>query len=114
MTGGMRTIIYPVADLDAAKGIFGGLLGVMPYMDEPYYVGFNVGDQNVGLDPNGHGKGMLGPTGYWHVDHIQAALDHLLSGGATTVHDIADVGGGKLVAAARDGDGNVIGLLQMP
>jgi predicted enzyme related to lactoylglutathione lyase len=114
MTAGMRTIMYPVADLDAAKSLYGELFGVEPYMDESYYVGYNVADQNIGLDPNGHSKGMSGPTGYWHVDDIEAALDGLVARGATKVQEITDVGGGKLIATAQDPDGNVIGLLQMP
>jgi predicted enzyme related to lactoylglutathione lyase len=114
MTAGMRTIMYPVADLDAAKSLYGELFGVEPYMDESYYVGYNVADQNIGLDPNGHSKGMSGPTGYWHVDDIKAALDGLVARGAAKVQEITDVGGGKLIATAQDPDGNVIGLLQMP
>lgn len=114
MTAGMRTIMYPVVDLDAAKNLYGELFGVEPYMDEAHYVGYNVEDQNIGLDPNGHSKGMTGPTGYWHVDDIEAALDGLVARGATKVQEITDVGGGKLIATAHDADGNVIGLLQMP
>jgi predicted enzyme related to lactoylglutathione lyase len=114
MTAGMWTIMYPVADLDAAKSLYGELFGVEPYMDESYYVGYNVADQNIGLDPNGHSKGMSGPTGYWHVDDIEAALDGLVARGATKAQEITDVGGGKLIATAQDPDGNVIGLLQMP
>lgn len=114
MTSGMRTIMHPVSDLDAAKRLYGGLFDVEPYMDEPYYVGYNVGDQDVGLDPNGHAKGMTGPTGYWHVDDIETSLDVLIAGGATKVQDVTDVGGGKLIATVRDIDGNAIGLLQMP
>src|SRR5437879_1730656 len=55
MASGLETIIYPVKDLAAAKQLFGTAFGVPPYIDEPYYVAFNVGGQDVGLDPNGHG-----------------------------------------------------------
>ena len=48
----ISTVIYPVKDLGA--GTLYGVLGVAPAQDEPYYVGFRVGDQDVGLDPNGH------------------------------------------------------------
>ena len=34
-------------------------------MDEPYYVGYKVAGQDVGLDHNGHSQGMTGPLGYW-------------------------------------------------
>src|SRR5438093_9904285 len=114
MTSGMKTVIYPVKDIAAAKQLYGKLLDVAPSMDEVYYVGFDVEGQHVGLDPNGHGKGMTGPVGYWHVDDINKSLEALLEAGAETQEPIRDVGGGKLVATVRDADGNLIGLLQTP
>ncbi len=113
MTSGMRTVIYPVKDLDRAKALYGKLLGVAPQMDEAYYVGFNVGGQHVGLDPHGHSQGMTGPVGYWHVDDIEQRLERLLDAGAEAQQAITDVGGGKLVASVN-ADGNVIGLIQSP
>ncbi|MFD9942627.1 VOC family protein [Nonomuraea sp. NPDC059023] len=112
MTHGIKTVIHPVKDLTAAKAMFGALLGVEPYMDEPYYVGFSVNGQDIGLDPQGHRKGMSGPVAYWHVDDIEASLRALLDAGATTSQEVKDVGGGKLVASVTDADGNVIGLIQ--
>jgi hypothetical protein len=32
------------------------------HADQPYHVGFRTGEQ-VGLDPNGHAKGMTGRSG---------------------------------------------------
>lgn len=112
MTSGMKTVMYPVKDIAAAKQLYGKLFGVAPDMDEVYYVGFTVGGQHVGLDPNGHAKGMTGPVGYWHVDDINATLGALLAAGAETQQPVNDVGGGKLIATVTDVDGNVIGLLQ--
>jgi predicted enzyme related to lactoylglutathione lyase len=83
-------------------------------MDEPYYVGFRAGDQEIGLDPQGHSQGMTGPVGYWHVDDIRRSLQLLLDAGAQPLQDVKDVGGGKLIASARDPDSNVIGLIQSP
>lgn len=62
MTAGLKTIIYPVKDLARAKALFGALLGTEPYADTAYYVGFKDSGQDVGLDPNGHAKGMTGPV----------------------------------------------------
>jgi predicted enzyme related to lactoylglutathione lyase len=106
--------MYPVGDLAAARKLYGELLGVEPYMDESYYVGFNVDGQDVGLDPNGQRKGMSGPVGYWHVDDIEKSLQSLLDAGARPDQAVRDVGGGKLIASVTDPDGNVIGLLQAP
>jgi predicted enzyme related to lactoylglutathione lyase len=114
MTTGMKTVIYPVKDLAAAKQLYGTLLGVPPIMDEVYYVGFNVDGQDVGLDPHGHNKGMTGPIGYWHVDDINKSLEAIVDAGGETQQPVSDVGGGKLVATVKDTDGNIIGLLQAP
>lgn len=112
MTSRIDTIIYPVTDIAAAKQLFETLLGTAPYADEAYYVGFNVDGQDVGLDPNGHAKGMTGPTAFLHVDDIEKRFDALLAAGAEQVQAISEVGGGRRIASAKDKDGNMIGLLQ--
>jgi predicted enzyme related to lactoylglutathione lyase len=112
MTSGIRTLIYPVKDLAKAKILYGMLVGAEPYMDEAYYVGFNVEGQDVGLDPHGHSQGMTGPVGYWHVDDIKKSLKALLDAGAEAQQEVKDVGEGKLIASVKDADGNVIGLIQ--
>jgi predicted enzyme related to lactoylglutathione lyase len=114
MTAGTRTVIYPVRDLARAKMLYTALLGVAPMMDAPYYVGYRVADQDIGLDPQGHDKGMTGPVAYWHVDDIHAAIQRLLDAGAQARQAVNDVGGGKLVATVKDADGNEIGLIQEP
>jgi predicted enzyme related to lactoylglutathione lyase len=114
MTSGLKVVVYPVKDLAQAKSLYAKLLGVDPYADEPYYVGFRLGDQEVGLDPNGHSQGLTAPISYWEVDDINGALKELLGAGAQTQQEVRDVGGGKLVASVADADGNVTGLVQSP
>jgi len=38
---GLRTVVYPAPDLTASKAWWAAALGVQPYFDEPFYVGFN-------------------------------------------------------------------------
>jgi predicted enzyme related to lactoylglutathione lyase len=114
MSAAIRTVIYPVKDLARAKQLYATLLGVEPYMDQPYYVGFRIGDQEVGLDPHGHAQGVTGPIGYVEVDDIAKRLEQLLAAGAETHRAIRDVGGGKLIALVKDADGNITGLAQSP
>ena len=114
MNQGITTVIYPVKDLAQAKTLYSTLLGVEPYADEVYYVGFRVGDQEIGLDPHGHNKGMTGPVGYFNVSDIQQSLQALLDAGAQTQQEVQDVGGGKLIASVKDADGNITGLMQNP
>jgi predicted enzyme related to lactoylglutathione lyase len=113
MNNGAQTLIYPTKDLAATKAAFTALFGTGPVVDEPYYVQFQAGGQTVGIDPNGHDKGLPGPVAYWHVDDIEAAFERLKANG-TVVEDLRDVGGGRLIASVAEPNGNVIGLLQDP
>jgi len=116
VTSGIRTVIYPVKDLAKSKELFGKLLGVAPYADTAYYVGFKVADQELGLSPApyGHSEGMTGPISYLHVDDIRASLQLILDVGGKEQQPVKDMGGGRLIASANDAEGNVIGLIQEP
>jgi predicted enzyme related to lactoylglutathione lyase len=70
-------------------------------------VQYNVGGQEIGLDPSGRGAGI-----YWHTSDIRGTLKSLVEAGAEKRQDVTDVGGGRLVASVKDTDGNVIGLVQ--
>ena len=111
MNQGIKTVIYPAKDIARAKALLSRLLGVEPFVDSPYYVGFKVGDQDIGLDPHGH---QAGATAYYHVSDIQGSLQALLDAGAESVQEIKDVGGGRVIASVKDANGNIIGLFQDP
>ena len=51
-------------------------------------------------------------TAFYHVDEIKNSLQILIDGGAEVIQDIKNVGGGRLIASARNKDGNIIGLIQ--
>jgi predicted enzyme related to lactoylglutathione lyase len=111
-TQGIKTVLHPVSDLAAAKPVYAALLGTQPQADAPYYVGFDVEGQHIGLVPNGGPQGMSSPVAYWQVDDIEAKLAEVTAAGATVKEPAHDVGGGRLVATFTDPDGNVLGLLQ--
>ncbi|MET7417668.1 VOC family protein [Dactylosporangium sp. NPDC005555] len=111
MSDGFGQIVYPVKDIAQAKTLFSTLLGVEPYMDSPYYVGFRIGGQEIGLDPNGERKGMTGPVAYTKVDDLEAGLKALIDAGAVPHGDPQEVGGGRRIATVKDPSGNILGLL---
>ncbi len=104
----IKLIVYPVKDPGSAKKLFTKFLGVDPYIDSPYYVGFRVGDQEVGLDPNS----KVGPIAYTDVKDIKSSLQAVIEEGAEVVQDVKDVGGGLLIAQVKDHTGNILGLRQ--
>ncbi len=111
---GIKTVLHPVSDLATAKAVYTALLGTTPQADAPYYVGFDVAGQHIGLVPGGAAQGMTGPVAYWHVSDLEAKLAEVTAAGATVKEPAHDVGGGRLVATFTDPDGNVLGLLQDP
>jgi len=106
---GLRTVIYPAADLEATKQWYIQTTGVQPYFDEPFYVGFNIGGYELGLDPNASQT-----TTYWGVENIELAWEHLLRTGATADEEIQEVGGGIKVATVKDPFGNGFGIIENP
>ena len=109
---GIKTVLHPVSDLAKAKPVYAALLGVQPQADAPYYVGFDVAGQHIGLVPGGAAQGMTTPVAYWHVPDIEAKLAEVTAAGATVREAAHDVGGGRLVASFTDPDGNALGLMQ--
>ncbi len=109
MNQAIKVIAYPVKDLEAAKTLYSKFLGLEPYADSPYYVGYRVGDMEIGLDPNGERV-----VSYIEVADIESATQGLLDAGATMHQEAKDVGGGMLIAQLVDADGNVLGLRQLP
>ncbi len=111
-TLGIKTVLHPVADLAKAKDVYTALLGVAPVVDEPYYVGYETSGQHIGLVPGGGPQKMTSPVAYWQVEDIAAKLAELTASGASISEAAHEVGGGRIVAAVTDVDGNVLGLLQ--
>ena len=114
------TAIYYAPDLEKAKAWYSEVLGVQPYFDEPFYVGFDVGGYEFGLHPGSpdelhtSGDGLSGGVPYWRVDDIEVSFARLLELGATAANQITDVGDGIKMAVARDPFGNALGIIENP
>jgi len=112
---GLRIAIHHVPDLTKAKAWYSKVLGIEPYFDQPFYVGFNVGGYELGLDPDPSSPaGAGGVVVYWGVSDADAALKRLLSLGAAERTDVQDVGEGIRVATVLDPFGNVFGVIENP
>lgn len=113
---GLRTVIYRVNDLARATAWYAQVLGFQPYFNEPFYVGFNVGGYELGLQPE-EGTGAVkadNVEAYWGVVDIGAEFDRLLALGATARSAPQDVGDGIWVATLKDPWGNLIGIIKNP
>jgi predicted enzyme related to lactoylglutathione lyase len=112
---GLRTTIYKVADLAKAKDWYASAYNTQPYFDQPFYVGFNIGGYELGLDPDDStGIKSDNAVAYWGVDHIQKEYDRLIQLGASEHGKPTNVGGEIMVATVKDPWGNIIGLIYNP
>ena len=111
---GIKLFVYTVKDLVQAKKLYSTFLGVEPYVDGSYYVGFRLEGQEIGLVPAAGQGGETGPIGYVDVGDVRVNLKNLLEAGAQLAQDVRDVGGGLLIATVKDGSGNLLGLRQAP
>ena len=112
MSNGFSLLVFPVTDLPRAKAFYSAVLGIEPYAEGPYYVGFRVGEQEIGLDPSAGSRGVNGVVSYRRVDDIKASVDALRKAGADVHQDISKVGPGRQIAILKDPDGNFVGLRQ--
>ena len=113
---GLRTAIYHVDDIEKGKAWYSEVLGVKPYFDEPFYVGFNVSGYELGLQPaeEQSGEKADGAVAYWGVKDAAAAFTRMLEVGATRHEALQDVGGGIKVATVKDPFGNIFGMIENP
>jgi predicted enzyme related to lactoylglutathione lyase len=113
---GLRTAAYQVRDLAKAKDWYSNVLGIQPYFDQPFYVGFNVGGYELGLVPDAHCAPKRAASGiaYWGVEDAQAAYKRLIELGAAGQDPIQDVGDGILIGAVVDPFGNTLGVIENP
>jgi catechol 2,3-dioxygenase-like lactoylglutathione lyase family enzyme len=109
---GLRTVIYPAPDLDQAKRWWSDLLGITPYFDQPFYVGFSVGGYELALMPNA--EPADGALAYWGVPDVAEAVVTAKAAGCTEHTPVADVGDDIVTAAVRTPDGSILGLISNP
>lgn len=113
---GLRTAAYKVGDINEAKKWYEMVFNVKPYFDEPFYVGFNIGGYELGLQPedNPTKDKRESVLTYWGVDEIEKVYHHFIRSGAIEHEKPHSVGGPIMIASVKDPWGNIIGLIYNP
>jgi catechol 2,3-dioxygenase-like lactoylglutathione lyase family enzyme len=109
---GLRTVIYPVLDLAAATAWWTRLLGVAPYFDQPFYVGFAVAGYELGLLPDANPAD--GALTYWGVDSVAEAMAAAVEVGAVEHAAAAEVGDGIVTGTVLTATGSIVGFIRNP
>ncbi len=114
MLKGLQTVVYHVSDLEKAKIWYSEIFGIKPYFDESFYVGFNIGGFELGLDPSSaEYSGGNNSITYWKIEEIDEAFEHFKSRNVLIHQEIHSVGDGIRLGSIRDPFGNVIGLIEI-
>ncbi len=109
----LRTVVYHVNDLTAAKEWYSKATGILPYFDEPFYVGFAINGFELGLDPSMKNISAGNHTeSYWAVESAKLAVEKFVALGAVLVQDVTNVGGAIYTAIVSDPFGNHIGFIE--
>jgi len=113
---GLRTVIYMVSDVNAAKLWYSKIFEATPYYDTPYYVGFNIGGYELGLHPEESSAKEKAENilTYWGVANIESEYARMIALGGTEHQKPGNVGGEIVVASLKDPWGNIIGLIYNP
>ena len=113
MLRGLATVTLTAPDVPAAARWYADLLGVEPYFARPVegppaYVEFRIGDDEdeLGVMDARYASWAAGqPAGsvvHWHVDDLPAAVERLVSLGATVLQPLTERGAGFATAVVAD------------
>jgi predicted enzyme related to lactoylglutathione lyase len=113
---GLRTTIYKVGDITNAKKWYSKAFGIEPYFDQPFYVGFNIGGFELGLQPEEEPieNKTENVVAYWGVNDINETYKKLIELGAIENEKPYNVGGEIMTATVKDPFGNIIGIIYNP
>ncbi|GAB1308539.1 hypothetical protein KH5_12220 [Urechidicola sp. KH5] len=113
---GLRTTIYKVGDITNAKKWYSKAFGIEPYFDQLFYVGFNIGGFELGLQPEEEPieNKTENVVTYWGVNDINETYKKLIELGAIENEKPYNVGGEIMTATVKDPFGNIIGIIYNP
>lgn len=113
---GLRTAIYRVSDIDAAKKWYAKVFETQPYFDQSFYVGFDIGGFELGLQPEEAPvtDKKESVVAYWGVKEIYKEYNRFIEAGAIEYEKPNEVGEGIIVATLKDPWANIIGLIFNP
>jgi predicted enzyme related to lactoylglutathione lyase len=113
---GLRTTAYKVGDIEKAKVWYTLAFETEPYFDKPFYVGFNIGGYELGLQPEDTPASVKGENvvTYWGVTDIIETFNRFIALQAEPHEEPQNVGGEIMVASVKDPWGNIIGIIFNP
>jgi len=102
--------------MDQAKMWYAQAFNTKPYFDEPYYIGYDIGGFELGIQPRADGDPASGENVlvYWGVEEIEDCFQRLVDMGAKVHESPTNVGGELMVATVKDPWDNILGLIYNP
>lgn len=113
---GLRTTIYKVGDITKATEWYTKAFETAPYFNQSFYVGFNIGGYELGLQPEKQAiqNKTESVITYWGVNDIIKSYNRLIELGAKEHEKPYNVGGEIVTATVLDPFNNILGLIYNP
>ena len=123
MLRGLTTVTFFADDMPAARAWYTEVLGIEPYFERsadgrPAYLEWRIGDYQHELGivdrrfaPQGRAQDPGGAITHWAVDDVEAAVERLVSLGATLHDPPIERGPGFVTASVVDPFGNIVGVM---
>ncbi len=108
---GLRSVVYPVADLTAAGIWYEKVFNQPPSLREKSMIGFEVGHDRIWLAAVPTPEESGGGVAYWAVSDIDGEFERLKALGALAVHPPERATGEYCQARLRDPFGNIFGII---
>ena len=111
----LKSSVYFVPDLRAAKEWIEKLLNLTPYRDDENFVGFRIGECEICLHllDDKMEDGIGNQVCYWETDNIDEMIEKILKIGGTFYRRPIEVPEGGIVCQMKSPFNFVIGLIQV-
>ena len=111
---GLRSTIYLVPDLAAARDWYDKAFATSPYFENESYIGYSIGGYELGLYKSVSKDKATNVLSYWGVENIEKSFNKLLEIGARVHEKPVNVGGEIVLGSVFDPWDNVIGIIYNP
>jgi len=107
----VRSISYPVSDIEKGREWYNSILGIKPVFENPLLTIYRINDFTFSLIQEGKGNEIKEnpPVVFWEVEDIDSAFNKLIESGARPVSEISIYFNSRMAKLA-DPFGNIIGL----
>ena len=108
------SIVFFVHELRDVAAWYSKLLGMLPYRDDPDFIGFHLDGIDLCFHRLDEKVGSLSGSqvAYWRVESLEESIKEFVKNGASIFRKPIQISEGGRVAQIKDPFGNILGLIE--